>query len=184
MTTNRPEAQQRADDMRVFNTELQRLETDGVLTLDDAQRLAVRTHQQAQLALLSQNFDIDRDPTAKQLSLGMRVASFVGAMNFLAAEALGSGKFRVSGTVLDLPHLENRTGRLGVRPEVIELSDGSSQALQGVVELVTYLGADQQVLMRVGPDLWEARIPNDQVFTRGQTVSLEVPTQAWLWLPS
>jgi ABC-type Fe3+/spermidine/putrescine transport system ATPase subunit len=111
------------------------------------------------------------------------VASFVGAMNFLPAEALGSGKFRVSGAILDLPHLENRNGRLGVRPEVIELSDGSSRALHGVVELVTYLGADQQVLMRVGPDLWEARIPNDQVFARGQTVSLEVPVQAWLWLP-
>ena len=85
MTTNRPEAQQRADDMRVFNTELQRLETDGVLTLDDAQRLAVRTHQQAQLALLSQNFDIDRDLAAKQLSLGMRVASFVGALALAAS---------------------------------------------------------------------------------------------------
>ena len=85
MTTNRPEAQQRADDMRVFNTELQRLETDGVLTLDDSQRLAVRTHQQAQLALLSQNFDIDRDLAAKQLSLGMRVASFVGALALAAS---------------------------------------------------------------------------------------------------
>jgi putative spermidine/putrescine transport system ATP-binding protein len=49
---------------------------------------------------------------------------------------------------------------------------------------VTYLGADQQVLVRVGPDLWEARIPNDQVFTRGQTIGLEIPAQAWLWLPS
>jgi len=85
MTTNRSEAQQRADDIRVFNAELQRLETDGVLTLDDAQRLGVRAHQQAQLTQLSRTFDIDRDAAAKQLSLGMRVASFLGALALAAS---------------------------------------------------------------------------------------------------
>ena len=170
-----------------LRTELRRLQLDlGITTL-------LVTHDQEEAMSMSDRVVVMNKGKIEQLGSPRDlyatpatpfVASFVGAMNFLAAEALGSGKFRVSGTVLDLPHLENRTGRLGVRPEVIELSDGSSQALQGVVELVTYLGADQQVLMRVGPDLWEARIPNDQVFTRGQTVSLEVPTQAWLWLPS
>ncbi len=170
-----------------LRTELRRLQLDlGITTL-------LVTHDQEEAMSMSDRVVVMNKGRIEQLGSPRDlyatpatpfVASFVGAMNFLAAEALGSGKFRVSGTVLDLPHLENRTGRLGVRPEVIELSDGSSQALQGVVELVTYLGADQQVLMRVGPDLWEARIPNDQVFTRGQTVSLEVPTQAWLWLPS
>ena len=170
-----------------LRTELRRLQLDlGITTL-------LVTHDQEEAMSMSDRVVVMNKGRIEQLGSPRDlyatpatpfVASFVGAMNFLAAEALGSGKFRVSGTVLDLPHLENRTGRLGVRPEVIELSDGSSQALQGVVELVTYLGADQQVLMRVGPDLWEARIPNDQVFTRGQTVSLEVPAQAWLWLPS
>ena len=85
MTSNRTEAQQRADDIRVFNVELTRLETDGVLQLDDAQRRAVEAHQETQLAQLARTFDIDRDAAAKQLSLGMRVASFVGALALAAS---------------------------------------------------------------------------------------------------
>jgi putative spermidine/putrescine transport system ATP-binding protein len=170
-----------------LRTELRRLQLDlGITTL-------LVTHDQEEAMSMSDRVVVMNKGKIEQLGSPRDlyatpatpfVASFVGAMNFLPAEALGSSKFRVSGAVLDLPHLENRTGRLGVRPEVIELSEGSSQALHGVVELVTYLGADQQVLVRVGSNLWEARIPNDQVFTRGQTVSLEVPAQAWLWLPS
>jgi putative spermidine/putrescine transport system ATP-binding protein len=170
-----------------LRTELRRLQLDlGITTL-------LVTHDQEEAMSMSDRVVVMNKGKIEQLGSPRDlyatpatpfVASFVGAMNFLPAEALGSGKFQVSGAVLDLPHLENRSGRLGVRPEVIELSDGSSQALHGMVELVTYLGADQQVLVRIGSDLWEARIPNDQVFTRGQTVSLEVPAQAWLWLPS
>ena len=85
MTPNRTEAQQRADDIRVFNVELTRLETDGVLQLDDAQRRAVEAHQETQLAQLARTFDIDRDAAAKQLSLGMRVASFLGALALAAS---------------------------------------------------------------------------------------------------
>ena len=85
MTSNRTEAQQRADDIRVFNVELTRLETDGVLQLDDTQRSAVEAHQETQLAQLARTFDIDRDAAAKQLSLGMRVASFVGALALAAS---------------------------------------------------------------------------------------------------
>ncbi len=170
-----------------LRTELRRLQLDlGITTL-------LVTHDQEEAMSMSDRVVVMNKGKIEQLGSPRDlyatpatpfVASFVGAMNFLPAEALGSGKFRISGIVLDLPHLENRSGRLGVRPEVITLSEGPSRALHGVVELVTYLGADQQVLMRVGPDLWEARIPNDQVFTRGQTVGLEVPAQAWLWLPS
>ena len=170
-----------------LRTELRRLQLDlGITTL-------LVTHDQEEAMSMSDRVVVMNKGKIEQLGSPRDlyatpatpfVASFVGTMNFLPAEALGSGKFRVSGAVLDLGHLENRSGRLGVRPEVIELSEGSGQALHGVVELVTYLGADQQVLVRVGPDLWEARIPNDQVFARGQTVSLEVLAQAWLWLPS
>jgi putative spermidine/putrescine transport system ATP-binding protein len=170
-----------------LRTELRRLQLDlGITTL-------LVTHDQEEAMSMSDRVVVMNKGKIEQLGSPRDlyatpatpfVAQFVGAMNFLPAEALGSGKFRVSGSVLDVPQLENRTGRLGVRPEAIILSQGSSQALNGVVELVTYLGADQQVLVRIGPDLWEARVPNDQVFARGQTISLEVPAQAWLWLPS
>jgi ABC-type sugar transport system ATPase subunit len=115
------------------------------------------------------------------------VAAFVGAMNLMPAEALGNSSFRISGQTVNIPNFENKTGRLGVRPEVIELKPleaGQTTPLQGVIELVTYLGADQQVILKVGGDTWVARVENDQVFARGQNVALEIPSSAWLWLPA
>ena len=78
--TSRIEAQQRADDIRVFRKELERLEAEGVLKLADGQRAAVRAHHDGLLAGFAQAFDIDRDVRAKQLSWGMRIASLLGAV--------------------------------------------------------------------------------------------------------
>lgn len=109
------------------------------------------------------------------------VASFVGEMNAMTLEPLGGGNFKVSGQTVSLPNLQ--TGRYGVRPEAITLEPNpAAHGLRGVVELVTYLGADQQVILRVGQDTWIARVPNDLVFTRGQTVGLEIASGAWLRL--
>lgn len=83
--SSRTEAQQRADDIRVFEKELACLEREGVLRLDDAQREALATHHASLLAKLSRNFDIDSDSKSKQLSLGMRIASFVGALAMAAS---------------------------------------------------------------------------------------------------
>lgn len=83
--SNRTAAQLRADEIRVFREELARLEGEGVLHLDDAQRAAIASHHDALLAGLSRSFDIDRDAKAKQLSLGMRIASFVGALALAAS---------------------------------------------------------------------------------------------------
>jgi uncharacterized membrane protein len=81
----RSEAQQRADDMAVFQTELARLEAEGVLRLDAAQQQTLRQHHAALLASFAVRFDIDRDTRAKQMSLGMRVASFLGALALAAS---------------------------------------------------------------------------------------------------
>lgn len=81
----RSEAQQRADDIRVFRAEMNRLEGEGVLRLDEAQRDALRQHHDTLLAGFASRFDIDRDVQAKQLSLGMRVASFLGALALAAS---------------------------------------------------------------------------------------------------
>lgn len=82
---SRAEAQQRADEIRVFQSELERLEQERVVALDDAQRAAIECHHQELLARYGKAFDIDRDVRAKQLSLGMRVASFVGALALAAS---------------------------------------------------------------------------------------------------
>jgi len=83
--SSRTEAQRRADEVRVFRDELARLERDGVVQLDPAQRAAIAIHHDALLAGLSRSFDIDRDAKSKQLSLGMRMASFVGALALAAS---------------------------------------------------------------------------------------------------
>jgi uncharacterized membrane protein len=84
-TSNRSDAQQRADAIRVFQVELERLESAGVLRLDEVQHTAVRAHHQTLLSTLAQDFDIDRDVQTKQLSLGMRIASFLGAVALAAS---------------------------------------------------------------------------------------------------
>lgn len=82
---SKAEAQRRADDIARFREELARLGEEGVLALDAAQRERVEAHHRQLLAALSQDFDIDRDARARQLSLGMKVVSFLGALALSAA---------------------------------------------------------------------------------------------------
>lgn len=84
-TPIRSEAQRRADEIASFRMELARLEEEGVLRLDPAQQEAVRGHHAALLEGYAGRFDIDRDLKARQLSLGMRVASFLGALALAAS---------------------------------------------------------------------------------------------------
>ncbi len=82
---SRSDAQRRVDDIRIFRDELSRVEAEGVLRLEDAQRAALHRHHDTLLADLKAAFDVDRDSTAKQLSLGMRIASFIGALALAAS---------------------------------------------------------------------------------------------------
>jgi uncharacterized membrane protein len=79
------EAQQRADEIRVFAQELERLERAGAVALTDAQRKAINDYHQGLLAQYSGEYDVDRDARSKQLSLGMRVVSFLGALALAAS---------------------------------------------------------------------------------------------------
>ncbi len=85
ITSNRTDAQRRTDDIQIFNQELQRLEAERVLQLDPAQRAAIHASHQILLAAFARDFDIDRDAHARQLSLGMRIASFLGAAALAAS---------------------------------------------------------------------------------------------------
>ena len=82
---SRTEAQRRVDDIRVFERELERLEREQVLQLSDDQRAALAAHHARLLAGYAQAFDVDQDRQAKQLSLGMRIASFLGALALAAS---------------------------------------------------------------------------------------------------
>lgn len=81
----RSEAQKRADDIRVFKRELDRLQDEGALTLTDDQQQALSTHHKNLLQSFTSQFDVDRDQHASQLSLTMRAASFLGALALAAA---------------------------------------------------------------------------------------------------
>ena len=82
---SRTEAQKRTDEIRSFQQELDRLEEQGIVALTEAQRVAIADHHSRLLADYAKDFDIDRDERARQLSLGMRIASFLGALALAAS---------------------------------------------------------------------------------------------------
>lgn len=79
------EAQRRVDEINVFRQELERLQQGGVLTLSEEQQHSVSSHYHAMLADFSRAFDIDRSSQSRQLSLGMRIASLLGALALAAS---------------------------------------------------------------------------------------------------
>jgi uncharacterized membrane protein len=90
---SRSTAQKRADDIRVFRAELERLRAEGTLVLPDEQQAALLRHHERLLAEYADSFDIDRDTHAKQMSVGMRVASFIGALALAASVFFAFYKF-------------------------------------------------------------------------------------------
>lgn len=82
---SRSEAQRRADEIRTFQRELEALERDGIVGLTGEQRASIARHHDSLLAEFARAFDIDRDVRGKQLSLGMRIASLLGALALAAS---------------------------------------------------------------------------------------------------
>ncbi len=79
------EAQRRADRIHAFREELAQLEEEGVLLLEPEQTTALLSYHDGLLERFSVKFDIDTNVQEKQLSLGMRIASFLGALAFGAS---------------------------------------------------------------------------------------------------
>lgn len=82
---SRAEAQQRVDQLAAFRAELAIIEQKHVITLDEGQREAVHRYHDQVLARLAAVFDIDLTSRDKQLSLGMRITAFFGAMGLAAS---------------------------------------------------------------------------------------------------
>jgi uncharacterized membrane protein len=81
----RAEAQARIDRIRLFGEELAQLQREQVLQLSAEQAQAVAAHHDGLQRQLRQSFDVDTDAQARQLSLGMRIASFLGALSLAAS---------------------------------------------------------------------------------------------------
>ncbi|MEJ2141336.1 MAG: DUF2157 domain-containing protein [Gammaproteobacteria bacterium] len=87
------EAQHRIDQIKAFQDELSQLQHDDVLRLSDEQYQAVNAYHEQLQNNLVQEYDVDRDQRSKQLSRGMMIASFLGAIALAASIFLFFYKF-------------------------------------------------------------------------------------------
>ncbi|MFK5912863.1 MAG: DUF2157 domain-containing protein [Woeseiaceae bacterium] len=82
---NKFKAQQRADQIQSFNDEIKCLNDDDIFMLDDNQRTSISRYHASILESLTNQYDIDTNIKQKQLSTGMKAASFVGALALAAS---------------------------------------------------------------------------------------------------
>ena len=82
---SKAEAQRRADQIDFFQTELEIIEKDDIISLDDTQHSALTKYHENLIKSLSTEFDIDASKREKQLSLGMKITSFLGALALAAS---------------------------------------------------------------------------------------------------
>jgi hypothetical protein len=82
---DREVAQARLNRVRTFTAELTALEQAGALMLEPEQRRAISDYHRQLLADLTARFDLDRDEGQQRMSLGMRIASILGAIALSAA---------------------------------------------------------------------------------------------------
>ncbi len=82
---NREQAQRRVDRIDAFTAELIELERERVLALPVSQRREVEIYHSTLQRRMAADFDVDTSSSQKQLSWGMRIASFLGALALSAA---------------------------------------------------------------------------------------------------
>lgn len=82
---NKDEAQQRADRIQAFRAELAEAERDQAVALAPDQRARLTAYHDRLLRDFAGTFDVDTTGGQKQLSMGMRVVSFLGAAAISAA---------------------------------------------------------------------------------------------------
>jgi uncharacterized membrane protein len=82
---SKADAQRRADQIGYFKAELEIIEEEKIISLQESQRHAIANYHEKLMTELSTVFDIDSNKREKQLSLGMKIASFLGALGLAAS---------------------------------------------------------------------------------------------------
>lgn len=82
---DKDKAQLRTDQIHAFRAELTELEGEGALVLPTDVRQRLAAHHTELLRRLAAEYDVDTSKEQKQLSWGMRIASFLGALALAAA---------------------------------------------------------------------------------------------------
>lgn len=83
--TGKTAAQGRSDRIEAFNAELAQLARERVLTLTPEQYRQVVDHHADLIARFREHYEIDRSRRERQLSWGMRIVSFLGALALAAS---------------------------------------------------------------------------------------------------
>lgn len=91
--SGRLSAQARADRIDAFREELAQLEVELGGVLDDAQRQRIAAYHDALLAELAHQYDVATTQSGRQLALGLRLASFLGALALCIAVVLFVNRF-------------------------------------------------------------------------------------------
>lgn len=84
----RQDAQQRTDQIASFGRELSELERAGILALGFEERTRIARYHAELLASLGRQFDVDASEGQRRMSLGMKVASLLGAAALSAGVVL------------------------------------------------------------------------------------------------
>lgn len=82
---SKEDAQQRVEQIQHFQAELKAIEKENIISLDNNQHALIENYHKTLLKKLSSSFDIDRGKHEKQLSLGMKIASFLAALGLAAS---------------------------------------------------------------------------------------------------
>jgi uncharacterized membrane protein len=82
---SKDDAQRRTDQIGYFQAELEIIEQENIISLQESQRSAIANYHENLITQLSSTFDIDSNKREKQLSLGMKIASFLGALGLAAS---------------------------------------------------------------------------------------------------
>ncbi|MDH3342939.1 MAG: DUF2157 domain-containing protein [Gammaproteobacteria bacterium] len=82
---NKQQAQKRVDQVRAFYDELDQLATEQIFQFDPEKYEPVVSYHKKLLNSLTEKYDIDISTRQKQLSTGMKIASFIGALALAAS---------------------------------------------------------------------------------------------------
>ena len=82
---SKTDAQKRADQIKYFQDELKVIQQENIISLNEDQRSAITQYHENLIKQFTSDFDIDSSKQEKQLSLGMKITSFFGALAFAAS---------------------------------------------------------------------------------------------------
>ena len=144
---------------------------DQVEAMSLADRISVM--HQGRIVQAASPIEIYRNPAAEF------VAGFIGnpPMNFLAAEPLGKGKWRVAGQEIDGPGRSDPL-KFAIRPEDLKLGDAG---LPATVRIVEPLGAHLLVTCDVGGSSFRAVLDSDLSVKPGDKLTLTPQTDRIRW---